>query len=275
MKKIKFLLFIFIITAVYTLNCFAEGQLEKPARLRLATTTSTENTGLLDTLLPAFTKNTGIKVDVIAVGTGKAITLGENGDVDLIMVHARSKEDKFISDGYGVNRRDLMHNDFIILGPPDDPAGISGYNSASEAMEMISGNKSNFISRGDDSGTHTREKELWTAAGITPSGTWYKEAGQGMGAVITMADDLEAYTLSDRGTFLSMKDKTDLIVLVEGDNNLFNPYGVIAVNPALYEGVNYEGAMRLIAFLTSAEGQSIIGNFRKNGEQLFYPDVIK
>ena len=275
MKKIKFLLFILIASSVYTLNCFAEGQLEKPERLRLATTTSTENTGLLDTLLPAFTSETGIEVDVIAVGTGKAITLGENGDVDLIMVHARSREDKFVSEGYGVNRRDLMHNDFVILGPGNDPAEVSAAENAPEAMRRISSSNSNFISRGDDSGTHTREKELWTAAGITPAGKWYKEAGQGMGAVITMADDLEAYTLSDRGTYLSMMDKIDLVILAEGDSRLFNPYGIIAVNPDLHEDANYEGALSLITFLTSDTGQTIIRNFRKRGEQLFYPDVIQ
>ncbi len=275
MKKFQFLLFILIASAIFTLSGFAEGQTEKPERLRLATTTSTENTGLLDTLLPAFTGETGIAVDVIAVGTGKAIALGENGDVDLIMVHARSREDKFVSDGFGVNRRDLMHNDFVILGPPGDPAGITNSSGAAEALAKISRSKSDFISRGDDSGTHTKEKELWAASGTAPSGTWYKEAGQGMGAVITMANDLEAYTLSDRGTYLSMKDKTDLTVLVEGDEKLFNPYGVIAVNPALHSDINYEGAMGLIAFLTSPKGQTIIGNFRKNGEQLFYPDVIK
>jgi len=271
MKKIIFLLFILIISSF----CFAEGQVENSERLKLATTTSTENTGLLDELLPAFTASTGIEVDVIAVGTGKAIALGENGDVDIIMVHARSKEDSFVADGYGVNRRDLMHNDFVVLGPSSDPAGIGGTSSAADALEKISRNAADFVSRGDDSGTHTREKELWSAAGITPSGTWYKEAGQGMGAVITMANDLEGYTLSDRGTFLAMMDKIDLVVLVEGDSKLFNPYGIIAVNPALHEHANYEGAMSLITFLTSGKGQSIIGDFRKNGEQLFYPDVIK
>jgi len=275
MKKNKFLLFILIISSLYTFNSFAEGQFENQQRLKLATTTSTENTGLLDILIPAFTDSTGIEVDVIAVGTGKAIALGENGDVDIIMVHARSREDNFVAEGYGVNRRDLMYNDFVILGPPNDPAGIADTYSASDALEKISKFEADFISRGDDSGTHTREKELWTAAGITPSGTWYKEAGQGMGAVITMTNDLEGYTLSDRGTYLSMKDKIDLIVFVEGDDKLFNPYGIIAVNPALHEHTNYEGAMKLITFLTSIKGQNIIGNFRKNGEQLFYPDVIK
>lgn len=275
MKKYIFLLFVLLISSIYSIGCFAVGQTEKSKRLKLATTTSTENTGLLDVLIPAFTAETGIEVDVIAVGTGKAFALGKNGDVDVIIVHARSKEDDFVSKGFGVNRRDMMHNDFVILGPSGDQAGISGTSSATEALKKIISNSSDFVSRGDDSGTHTREKELWAAAGITPSGTWYKEAGQGMGAVITMTDDLKGYTLSDRGTYLAMMDKIDLIVLVEGDSKLFNPYGIIAVNPALHEHVNYEGAMSLITFLTSGKGQSIIGNFRKNGEQLFYPDVIK
>ena len=208
MKRIIFLLFILIISSF----CFAEGQAENSERLKLATTTSTENTGLLDKLLPAFTAATGIEVDVIAVGTGKAITLGENGDVDIIMVHARSREDSFVSDGYGVNRRDLMHNDFVILGPAGDPAGIMGTSSAAEALEKISSSEADFVSRGDDSGTYTREKELWSAAGVTPSGTWYKEAGQGMGAVITMTNHLEGYTLSDRGTYLAIMEKIDLMV---------------------------------------------------------------
>jgi len=279
MEKILFILFIIIISSF----CYAEGQIENQSdnqtstqqRLRLATTTSTENTGLLDVLIPAFTNRTGIKVDVIAVGTGKAITLGENGDVDIIMVHARSREDSFVSDGYGVNRRNLMHNDFVILGPPDDPAGISSVKDAAKAFKKIQLTKSSFISRGDDSGTNTKEKELWNTAGVIPAGKWYKEAGQGMGAVITMANDMQGYTLSDRGTYLALRDKIDLAVLVEGDPKLFNPYGVIAVNPAIHDGINYEDAMRLIAFLTSGEGQSIIKNFQKNGEKLFYPDVIK
>ncbi|MDA3937900.1 MAG: substrate-binding domain-containing protein [Spirochaetia bacterium] len=277
MKKI--LLFILIIYSFCLASASAEDQsqkrLIKQSRLKLATTTSTENTGLLDTLLPAFTAKTGIVVDVIAVGTGKAITLGENGDVDVIMVHARSMEDSFVAEGYGVNRRDLMHNDFVILGPVSDPAGIKRTNNAAEALRMISTDKSDFISRGDNSGTNVKEIELWEAAGITPTGSWYKEAGQGMGAVITMTNDLQGYTLSDRGTYLSMQDKIDLVVLGEGDPILFNPYGVIAVNPATHDFINYDGAMRLISFVTSIEGQSIIKIFQKNGEQLFYPDAIK
>lgn len=255
--------------------CYAEGQNEQKQRLRLATTTSTDNSGLLGSLIPAFEVKTGIKVDVIAVGTGKAITLGENGDVDVIMVHARNREDKFVNEGYGVNRRGFMHNDFVILGPKTDPAGIKGLSSASEALKKISLNRSNFISRGDDSGTNIKEKQLWEKAGIVPSGKWYKEAGQGMGAVITVADDLNAYTLSDRGTYLSMEDKIDIGILVEGDPELYNPYGVIAVNPASHKHINYRAAMAFITYITSKEGQDVIRNFRKNGQRLFYPDIFK
>ncbi|MDC7227912.1 MAG: substrate-binding domain-containing protein [Spirochaetales bacterium] len=244
-------------------------------RVKLATTTSTENSGLLAVLIPAFEEATGYKVDVIAVGTGKAIAHGEAGDVDLIMVHARSREDAFVADGYGVNRRDLMHNDFVILGPDSDPAGIAGGNDSASAFAAIAAAEADFVSRGDDSGTHTKEKAIWAASGADNSGKWYKEAGQGMGAVITMTNDMQGYTLTDRGTYLAMKDDIELSVVVEGDPILFNPYGVIAVNPELHSHVNYEGAMSLIEYVTGAEGQAIIAGFQKNGEQLFYPDVIK
>ncbi len=244
-------------------------------RLRLATTTSTENSGLLNELVPPFERQTGIKVDVIAVGTGKALALGENGDVDIVLVHARPAEDAFVAAGYGVNRRDVMHNDFVILGPSGDPAGIRGMADAAEALKRIATRQSSFISRGDDSGTHQKEKALWARAGITPSGRWYKEAGQGMGAVITMSDDMQAYTLADRGTYLSMKDKIALQVLVEGDPELFNPYGIIAVNPDRHPHVNYEAAMRFIAWITSTEGQRIIGGFKREGQLLFFPDAVR
>lgn len=255
----------------------AEGQYESSApqsRIKLATTTSTDNSGLLEALIPPFTEKSGIAVDVIAVGTGKALALGQNGDVDVVLVHARSREDQFVAEGYGVNRRDVMHNDFVLLGPASDPAGIKGMPDAAAALRKINDSESSFVSRGDDSGTHTKERALWNTAGIDPAGTWYKEAGQGMGTVITMADDMLGYTLADRGTYLSMRDKIDLQVLVEGDPRLFNPYGVMAVNPKLHRHVNYLGAMTFIGWLTSVEGQEIIGGFTKNGDLLFYPDVI-
>lgn len=244
------------------------------ARITLATTTSTDNSGLLAVLNPPFEKLTGYRVDVVAVGTGKALRLGEEGDADLVLVHARAAEDAFVEAGYGVNRRDVMHNDFIIIGPAGDPAGVRGMGSAATALRRIAGGETDFVSRGDDSGTHKKEKALWSDAGTTPRGRWYKEAGQGMGAVLTMADNLQAYTMTDRGTYLSMKDKLDLVILVEGDPLLFNPYGAIAVDPARHPHVNYMGAMAYIAWLTSVEGQRIIRGFKQEGEILFHPDAI-
>ena len=252
-------------------------------RIRLATTTSTENSGLLAVLLPSFEEKTGISVDVIAVGTGKALRLGEAGDVDCVLVHARAAEDAFVNAGYGVNRRDVMHNDFVILGPPSDPVGVKSAGSAAEALRLIDQSGSSqgrrgttaFVSRGDDSGTHKKELQLWSGAGVTPRGTWYKEAGQGMGAVLTLASELGAYSMADRGTFISMRDQLLLVIVNEGDPGLFNPYGIIVVNPALHPHVNYMDAMLLVAWVTSVGGQEIIGAFVKNGEILFYPDAVK
>lgn len=238
--------------------------------LRLATTTSTENSGLLAELLPAFEQANDCQVDVIAVGTGKAIKLGETGDVDVILVHARSKEDKFVAAGYGVDRRDVMYNDFVILGPESDPAGIRGGKDAAAAMGKIAAAKATFVSRGDDSGTHTREKQLWKAAGIAPQGDWYLEAGRGMGEVIIMADERQGYTLSDRGTYLAFMAKTPLKVMVEGDKRLFNPYGVIMVNPQKHPHVKVELAKKFMDFLTSDQARKLITGYKRGGEQLFY-----
>ncbi len=262
-------LFILLIALSILPNLFASGQSEN-LHLKMATTTSTENSGLLDKLLPVFEEKTGMKIDVIAVGTGKAIKLGENGDVDLILVHARSREDQFVENNFGINRKDVMFNDFVILGPAEDPSQIKGMNDGAAAMKRIMESNSDFLSRGDDSGTHTKEKYLWNKTAITPEGIWYKETGQGMGAVLTMTDELYGYTLSDRGTFLSMQDKLSLEILVEGDPDLFNPYGIIAVNPEIHKDINHSGAMKFIDFITSDKGQEIINNFRNNGEQLFF-----
>lgn len=245
------------------------------ARLRMSTTTSTEQSGLLSALLPPFEKANNVKVDVIAVGTGKSLKLGENGDVDVVFVHARPAEDKFVADGFGVDRRDVMYNDFILVGPKDDPAGIKDSKSAAEAFKKLSGGKADFISRGDDSGTHQKEKEIWKLAGITPQGKWYVEAGQGMGPVLQMAFDKKGYTLSDRGTFLAYEGKTDLGILFEGDKSLFNPYGIIAVNPKKHPGVNYDLAKKFIDYVTGPEGQKIIAGYNVNGKQLFFPDAKK
>jgi len=246
-----------------------------PIHLKLATTTSTENSGLLEVLLPPFEEKFDVKVDVIAVGTGQAIKLGENGDVDILFVHAREAEDKFIQDGHGVNRRDVMFNDFIILGPSNDPAEIGSESSVILVFKRISDRKAYFVSRGDDSGTHKKEKDLWQNAKISPEGEWYMEIGQGMGTTLQVADERQAYVLCDRGTFLAYKHKIDLIVLFEGDPLLFNPYGIMAVNPASYPQVKYIEAMQLIAWLTSVEGQKVIEGYKKEGEILFHPMAIK
>lgn len=238
--------------------------------LRLATTTSTENSGLLAELLPPFEAANDCQVDVIAVGTGKAIKLGETGDVDVIMVHARSKEDKFVDAGYGVDRRNVMYNDFVILGPKADPAGIKGGQEATTAMEKIAASKNTFVSRGDDSGTHSREKQLWQKAGVVPAGDWYLEAGRGMGEVIVMTGERQGYTLSDRGTYIAYQEKTPLKIVIEGDKGLFNPYGVIMVNPDRHEHVKEELAKKFLDYLTSDQAKQLITSFRKGGKQLFY-----
>jgi tungstate transport system substrate-binding protein len=241
-----------------------------PKHLKLSTTTSTDNSGLLAYLLPAFEKKNNCKVDVIAVGTGKALKLAEAGDVDVTLVHARGKEDKFVANGFGVNRRDVMYNDFVIIGPTSDPAGIKTAETAAEAMKKIAAAKATFVSRGDDSGTHTKERILWKTAGVQPGGDWYIEAGRGMGEVITMANERQGYTLTDRGTFIAYQGKTELPLLFAGDVALFNPYGVIAVNPDKHPHIEYQLAMTFIAFLTSPEGQKMISDFRMNGQQLFF-----
>ena len=239
-------------------------------RLRMSTTTSTENSGLLSVLLPPFEEKFGCKVDVVAVGTGKALKLGEAGDVDVVFVHARTLEDQFVANGYGVNRRDVMYNDFVLLGPPDDPAGVGKAKSAPDAYRAIAAKGIPFISRGDESGTHQKEKEIWASAGIVPRGAWYVEAGQGMGEVLTMATQKRGYTLSDRGTYIAFRKKTDLAVLRQGDRNLWNPYGIIAVNPKKHAHVKYDLAMKLVDFFTGPEGQSLIAGFKVDGEPLFF-----
>jgi len=241
--------------------------------VRLATTTSTDNSGLLAVLLPPFEQQSGYQVHVIAVGTGKALRLAREGDVDLVLVHARTAEDKLVEDGFGVDRRDVMHNDFVIVGPPVDPAGVKGMDDASAALAQIAASGQPFVSRGDDSGTHKKERALWQASGAQPEGRWYREAGQGMGKVLQIAAELDAYTLTDRGTWLAMKAKSPLQILVEGDPGLFNPYGVIAVNPERFPDLNYSGAQALMDWMTSPEGQKIIGDFRIEGEPLFIPDA--
>ncbi len=240
-------------------------------RLRISTTTSTENSGLLRVLLPPFEQKNNCRVDVIAVGTGKALKLGETGDVDVVLVHARRLEDKFVADGFGVNRRDVMYNDFVILGPFDDPVGVRQAKTAAEALAKIAGARRTFISRADESGTHQMEKELWQEAGVTPRGAWYVEAGRGMGEVIIMATERQAYALADRGTYNVFKSgKTDLKIVFEGEKSLFNPYGVIAVNPQKHKHANNHLAMKFIDYITGPEGQKIIADFKVDDEPVFF-----
>jgi tungstate transport system substrate-binding protein len=240
-------------------------------RLKMSTTTSTQDSGLLKVLLPPFEKRQNVKVDVVAVGTGQALKLGEAGDVDVVFVHARKLEDKFVADGFGVNRKDVMYNDFVVIGPKSDPAGIAKAKSAAEALKLIAAKQASFISRGDKSGTHTKEKELWQAAGTEPKGAWYVEAGQGMGPVITMATERQAYTLADRGTYNAYKGaKTDLVILFQGEKGLFNPYGIIAVNPKKFPNAKYDLAMKLIDYVTGTEGQKIIAEYKAHGEPVFF-----
>ncbi len=257
------------------LLCVAISSVRAEIRLRMSTTTSTEASGLLPVLLAPFEKANNVKVDVISVGTGKALKHGENGDVDVVFVHARSAEDKFVAEGCGVDRRDVMHNDFVIVGPKADPAKVKEAKTAVDAFKRLAEGKADFISRGDDSGTDKKEKQLWKAAGIKPQGKWYVEAGQGMGEVLQMAFDKKGYTLSDRGTFIAYEGKLDLVILFEGDTALFNPYGIIAVNPKKYPKANYDLAEKFINYVTGPEGQKVIADFKKNGKQLFFPDAKK
>ncbi|MDH3692019.1 MAG: substrate-binding domain-containing protein [Gammaproteobacteria bacterium] len=246
----------------------------QPHILRLATTTSTENAGLLEVLVPEFKNDHGYEVQVIAVGTGKALAMGANGDVDVVLVHAPAAERKFVADGHGVDHRAVMYNDFVVVGPPDDPAGIRGGDDIVKALNAVASNEALFVSRGDDSGTHKKELQLWSEAGLNPNEEWYREVGQGMGKTLQIADELRAYALTDRGTWLALRKKLDLTIVVERDERLFNPYGIMAVNPANYPDINYEGARRLIEWITSPKAQRMIWDYRVEGEPLFNPLAV-
>ncbi|MBZ4687687.1 MAG: tungstate transport system substrate-binding protein [Clostridia bacterium] len=249
----------------------ANGQADK--ELILATTTSTYDSGLLDFLIPEFEKETGYNVSILAKGTGASLELGKRGDSDVLLVHAKSRELKLVEEGYFVDRVDVMYNDFVILGGPEDPAKISGMKDVAEAFKKIANSKAEFASRGDNSGTNMKELAIWEKAGIKPQGDWYLSLGQGMGDTLRVANEKGAYTLADRGTYLAMKDKINLQVLVEGDPILFNQYGIMAVNPDKHEGINYDGAKALIDFMVSEKGQKMIGDYKKFGEQLFVPNA--
>ena len=239
-------------------------------------TTSTQNSGLFDHILPKFTKKTGIEVRVVAVGTGQALKNARNGDGDVVLVHSKPDEEKFVAEGWGVKRHDVMYNDFVIVGPDSDPAGIAGLKEADKAFKKIAEAKAPFASRGDDSGTNKEEITLWNAAGVDAkkaSGDWYLETGSGMGATLNTAVGKQAYTLTDRGTWLSFANKDDFKVLVEGDPKLFNQYGVILVNPERHPNVKAKQGQALIEWLTGPEGQAAIANYKIDGQQLFFPNA--
>lgn len=247
---------------------------EQP-RIRCASTTSTQNSGLFDYILPLFEKKTGIRVDVIAVGTGAAIEIGKRGDADVVLVHAKEQELKAVEEGWFVDRHDVMYNDFVIIGPPGDPAKLKAAKTAVEAFRKIARAGALFVSRGDKSGTHTKELALWKAAGIDPVGQkWYLEAGQGMEKTQRIGDEKRAYTLTDRGTWLATKDKLDMVIIFEGGSSLYNQYGVMAVNPAKHKHLKYKEAMEFVNWLVSKEGQTAIASFKdKNGIVLFKPNA--
>jgi tungstate transport system substrate-binding protein len=243
-----------------------------PPSVTLATTTSTQDSGLLDVLVPTFRAQTGIEVKLVAVGTGQALELGRRGDADVLLVHDPAAERRFVDEGFGIDRRPVMENDFVLAGPPQDPAGVRGQASAAEAFARIARAAAAFVSRGDESGTHAREKAVWRQAGIEPNGDWYVRAGTGMGQVLRMASEKRAYTLSDRGTFLAQRPGLDLVVLAEGDPLLVNPYSVILVNPGRHPHVHGEAARQFADFLLAPETQKAIGEFGKDrfGEPLFF-----
>lgn len=244
--------------------------------ITVASTTSTENSGLLRYILPVFQKKTGIAVHVVAVGTGQALDVGRRGDADVVFVHDREAEEKFAAEGYGIDRRDVMYNDFVLIGPKSDPARVAGDRDITMAFKAIYAAKAPFVSRGDRSGTNAAELRLWAAAGIDISaskGPWYRETGAGMGATLNTASAMNAYLLSDRGTWLAFKNRGDLAILAEGDRRLFNQYGVMLVNPARHPQVKRADAQAFIDWLVSPDGQSTIAAFRIDGKQAFFPDA--
>jgi tungstate transport system substrate-binding protein len=273
MSTLKSYKYLFLSLCTFIFIAPLTAQSDEKLLLRLATTTSTENSGLLEYLLPEFERDTGIKVHTIAVGTGKALRMGRDGDVDIVLVHAPAAEQAFVSAGYGLERHDVMYNDFILVGPENDPARIKQSKSASDALAKIANSQSIFISRGDDSGTNKKELKLWNDSGIKAKGNWYREAGQGMGKVLQMASELSSYTLTDRGTWLAYQDKSSLQLVYQGDPALFNPYGIIAVNPARYPDINHAGADALIHWITSPTGQRLIGSYKISSTQAFTPSA--
>ncbi|MEM8974965.1 MAG: substrate-binding domain-containing protein [Pseudomonadota bacterium] len=248
----------------------------KDRSIILQSTTSTANSGLYKFILPKFKAKTGITVRVVAVGTGQALRNGRAGDGDVLLVHAKSAEEKFVAAGYGVRRFDVMYNDFVIVGPAKDPANVRGTKSASAAFAKIAKTKALFASRGDNSGTHKKERQLWTVANIDPSpssGKWYRETGSGMGVTLNIAVGMGAYTMTDRGTWISFKNKQNFEVLLEGDKALFNQYGIILISPERHKNVNARDGQAFIDWILSGEGQSAIASYKLGGKQLFFPNA--
>lgn len=265
-----------LIIIISFLLCISTAFTEDQKFITLSSTTSTDNSGLLEYLIPKFRGKTNIDVRVIAVGTGRALQLGERGDADLVLVHHKVSEEKFVEKGFGVDRRDVMYNDYVIVGPKHDSAKISGVKKVKKAFEQIYKHQVPFVSRGDDSGTHKKELELWKLANVDIqqySGTWYREAGAGMGATLNIANGMNAYALTDRGTWLSFKNRDDLTLLIENEPPLFNQYGVILVNPERHEHIKYKQAKLFSDWITSNEGQQAIADFTLEGQQLFFPNA--
>src|SRR5882757_476845 len=263
--------------AVFVISnlAFSGCVLAQEPTITVASTTSTEQSGLFGYLLPRFTESTGIGVKVVAVGTGQALDIGRRGDADVVFVHDKVAEEKFLAEGFGVKRFDVMYNDFVVIGPKADPAHIAGGKDVADALRKIAETKAAFVSRGDRSGTHEAELRLWKEAGVdlgSAKGAWYREIGQGMGAALNMASSANAYLLSDRGTWLSFKNRGELAVLTEGDRRLFNQYGVMLVNPAKHPGVKAGDGQAFIDWLVSQDGQKTIGEYKVGGEQLFFPN---
>ena len=294
MKKISILLLIFLL--IFTTACTknvetptntgqveetqdetSQEQVEAKGSIILSTTTSTQDSCLLDFLLPIFTEETGIEVKTIAVGTGKALQMGRDGEADVLLVHSKADEIKFVEEGYGTERRDVMYNDYILVGPKDDPLNLkTDYpNNILEGLKRIAEKEAVFVSRGDDSGTHKKELSIWKTANIEPSGAWYLEAGAGMGDVLKITSEKQGYTISDRGTYLSMRDVLDLEIIIEGDENLFNQYGVIPVNPEKNPHVNIDAAIEFMNWITSDRVQDLIKEFgvEEYGQPLFIPNA--
>ena len=262
-----------LLAAVLCISFSVEAQ---QRYITVASTTSTEQSGLFKHLLPIFEKKTGIQVRVVALGTGQALDMGRRGDADVVFVHARPLEEKFVAEGYGVRRQEVMYNDFVLIGPKSDPAKVAGGKDAVQALRKIQQAKAPFVSRGDRSGTHFAELELWKAAGIDiarDKESWYRETGQGMGPALNIASGMNAYVLADRGTWLSFKNRGDLAIVVEGDRRLFNQYGIILVNPQKHLGVKKEMGQAFIDWIISSEGQEAIAAYKIGGEQLFFPNA--